>query len=224
MPKTTKCRLSHRTSGGSSGGSCDIATAEGHRSPVIARHSSLRQRRRAHRHYTRGGGREGGGRGEGGYAAIRPCAARTTPATFFIAFVIGSSRARVRALSRREVNAPGQHSSARRNDDDDDNDDDPRPRPRPRPRHPAAVFSSFARPCARLGYARRSRQTNFQLPTRCDDFHCCSVAASSTIFLGAAVTSPSAMFLFNSLDISVGLPARISRVSRVYFPSRWLAK
>lgn len=58
-PKTTKCRLSHRT--------LQAATAKYRRGgppAVIARHSSPRERRRCvHRHYTRGGG----------CAAIRPC-------------------------------------------------------------------------------------------------------------------------------------------------------
>lgn len=61
-PKTTKCRLSHRT--------LQAATAKYRRGgppAVIARHSSPRERRGVHRHYTRGG--------RGGCAAIRPCSA-----------------------------------------------------------------------------------------------------------------------------------------------------
>jgi len=91
-PKTTKCRLSHRT--------LQAATAKYRRGgppPVIARHSSSRERRGVHRHYTRRG------RDVPRFALV------VSSAPFFVTFAIGPSRARVlfRAV---EVNVPGRCS------------------------------------------------------------------------------------------------------------------
>lgn len=87
-PKTTKCRLSHRT--------LQAATAKYRRGgppAVIARHSSSRERRGVHRHYTR--------RGEG--CAIRPCSAFCSFFRHFCNLPLSRSCTLFRAV---EVNVP----------------------------------------------------------------------------------------------------------------------